>query len=183
MNLITIFMMAIGLSFDTFAVSLTLGTSKSCTDIRKSLGMALYFGFFQSLMLFLGLIAGLGIRVFVESFAHLIAFFLLVIVGLKMIYESTILKKKNENCSSTGFPVLTGLALATSIDALSVGFSYSLLNDNFFIPLTVLGLVTFTAAISGITIGKRLGIVFGKRLEIIGGIVLIIIAVRVITVF
>jgi len=159
---------------DTFAVSVASGSAIKQLHLHYAFRFALFFGFFQALMLLVGWFTGLTIINYVQNYSHWIAFGLLTLIGFKMIYESTLLKDKN-NSQPTGFFILLGLAFATSIDALSVGISFSLLHYRILIPVLILGIVTFSASLAGIFIGEKFGSLFEKRMAILGGIILILI--------
>ncbi len=178
MSLLTFFLIAIGLSFDSFAVSVSTGSTLKRLHLNYALKFALFFGFFQSLMLIVGWVSGLTVKQYLENYSHWIAFILLVIIGVKMIYESTLMDKPQKN-STQGLLLVIGLAFATSIDALSVGISYSLLYFRILIPVLILGGVTFTASLAGILIGGYFGSFFQKKLEVIGGLILIAIGINI----
>jgi putative Mn2+ efflux pump MntP len=173
MNLITYLLLSLALSMDTFAVSVASGSTFRGLHLRFAFRYALFFGFFQSIMLLAGWFAGLTITDYVNDYSHWLVFGLLTFIGLKMIYESTLMKKES-GTSPSGFWILFGLAFATSIDALSVGISFSLLRLQILVPVLILGIVTFTAALTGIYLGERFGSLFEKKLVILGGIILIL---------
>ncbi len=176
MNLIAFLLISLGLSMDTFAVSVANGAAIKVLHLNYAFRFAVFFGFFQALMLFIGWLTGLTIANYVQNYSHWLAFALLTFVGLKMIYESTLLKDKS-NSNGTGFWIVMGLAFATSIDALSVGISFSLLDYRIIIPVLILGIVTFTASLSGIYIGYKFGTLFEKKMVFSGGVILIIIGI------
>jgi putative Mn2+ efflux pump MntP len=166
MDLLTIFIIALGLSMDALAVSLALR-------------MALFFGFFQMLMPVLGWLAGLGFKRAIASFDHWLAFGLLLLIGIKMIREA----RRPDNCRSRNnllsLPVLLGLAVATSIDALAVGLSFSLLAVDIIAPVLVIGLVTFILSFLGVLAGHKFGSLIAGKVEILGGLILIAIGSKI----
>lgn len=174
MNLITFFFVSLGLSMDTLAVSLASGAAIKKLRLHYAVRFALFFGLFQPLMLFVGWLTGLAIADYVENYSHWIAFSLLTLVGCKMVYESTLMKEKLSSFSM-GFWILFSLAFATSLDALTVGISFSLLQYRILIPLLILGAVTFSASFIGIYAGDKFGNRFRKELAVISGIILILI--------
>lgn len=178
MDIITIIGIAIGLSMDAFAVSVTNGFIINKIQFKHAFRIAFSFGLFQAVMPIIGWAAGLTFKVYIESFDHWIAFGLLVIIGIKMIISSKSTKENNEqNC--THFPTLLLLSIATSIDALAVGISFALLKMNLFLTITIIGFITFSISLIGVYIGKKTGHFFEKGIEIFGGIVLILIGIKI----
>jgi len=172
---------ALGLAMDAFAVSTACGVQVAVLRYGHVLRVALAFGFFQFMMPVIGWLAGSSLSGWVEAVAHWIAFGLLIIIGLKMIYEA--FSKEPESCDpardpSRGWPLLV-LALATSIDALAVGLSIGVLNKPILIPSIIIGAVCSLFSIIGIAIGNRVGALIGKRGEAIGGLMLIAIGIRI----
>ncbi|MCB5230237.1 MAG: manganese efflux pump MntP family protein [Candidatus Cloacimonas sp.] len=157
---------------DTFAVSVTSGVTIKSLCFKYACKFSFFFGIFQALMLFIGWLTGFTIRGYLQNFSHWVAFILLLTIGIKMIYESFIVPC-DEKCDKHGLLVLTGLAFATSLDALSVGISFSLLGCQIVTPIIIVGIVTFLAAMIGIYIGGKLTSLFSKRMELAGGIILI----------
>ncbi len=129
--------------------------------------------FFQALMPLIGWLAGSSFQHYIESFDHWVAFILLLAIGSKMIYEGV--KHKNKEKKSF-FPasnlMLTGMAIATSIDALIVGIGFGLLEVSIIIPVLIIGGLTFLFSASGVLLGNKIGIRYNSGLEIFGGIIL-----------
>ena len=127
----------------------------------------------------LGWLAGKRISEYLSNYDHWIAFGLLVIIGLRMIWES---QKPDEDKTFNPLNIwfIIYMSIATSIDALIVGLSFAFLNTNIYISIIIIGIVTFIAAMLGILFGKKAGAHFGKKMEILGGIILIIIASKII---
>lgn len=165
-------LLALALSLDIFVVSVTRGMTIGKFCIKYACKFSFYFGLVHSVMFLAGWLAGLTVRERFHSISHIIAFILLFIVGSKMIYES-FSKPKEQNNNSYGFVVLTVLALATSIDALSIGVSFSLLGYEIVTPVIILGITTFIVALVGVYLGERICNFTGRKLELLGGLILI----------
>lgn len=185
MGLSTIFFLAVGLSMDAFAVSISSGAKTKYRLVQNALVIALFFGAFQALMPVLGWLAGCSLRDLISSYDHWVAFGLLTILGCKMIYESISGadegEVKNETLSLT-FRLLLTLSIATSIDALAVGISFSVLKASIVLPIIIIGLVTFLISGVGVLIGHKFGSLFGKKFELIGGLILIAIGIKILLV-
>jgi len=179
MELLTILLIAIGLSMDAFAVSITSGMAIKTLKIRHILRIALLFGLFQAVMPVIGWLAGMQIRRWIAAFDHWIAFMLLAFIGGKMILEATILESEKESSDPLHFGTLFVLAVATSIDALAVGLSFSFLNVLIAAPAIIIGVVTFAISFAGVAIGHAFGSFFQKKIEIVGGLILIAIGVKI----
>jgi manganese efflux pump family protein len=181
MDLLTVFIIAVGLGVDAFSVAIGIGAAnikKSWTPVFR---LAFAFGAFQFIMPIIGWLAGLTIVDFIAGYDHWIAFTLLAYVGGKMIWEAFQEEKDDEKYDRTkGMPLLL-LSIATSIDALAVGFSFSLLKTPIILPATIIGVVCFVMTIIGMFFGKGLASLFGKKVEIFGGVVLIAIGVKILT--
>jgi len=179
MNLITIILIAVGLGVDAFSVAIGIGS----TNIKKSwtpvLRLAAAFGLFQFVMPIVGWLAGLTVVEIIESFDHWIAFSLLALVGGKMIWEGFGKESDEDKVDQTvGWPLLM-LSIATSIDALAVGFSFSVLRTPILLPAIVIGIVCFMMTVTGMIFGNILAKIFGKKVEIFGGLVLIAIGIKI----
>jgi len=179
MDIITLLLIAVGLAMDAFAVSIASGLGMATLRIRYALRIALFFGAFQAFMPVIGFMAGLGVREYISGFDHWIAFSLLSFIGLKMIYESVFLEKKDKAMDPDDILMLLVLSVATSIDALAVGISLSILKVDIFLPALVIGAVTFILSYIGIYIGRNIGHLFEKKIEVLGGLVLIGIGVKI----
>jgi putative Mn2+ efflux pump MntP len=178
-DLATIFLIAIGLSMDAFAVSIASGFAMGRLRLRGILRIALFFGSFQALMPVIGFFIGMSIRDYIEDFDHWVAFGLLLFVGARMIHESLSPKARDEKMDTESLPTLVLLAVATSIDALAVGLSLSLLKVNVFFPAAIIGITAFVLSSFGVVIGRQSGRVLGSKVEIIGGIILIGIGLKI----
>lgn len=169
MNLIIIFFIAIGLAVDACVISISKGMVHK-TTVKQALTIALLFGIFQGGMTIIGWLLGIPIQNIVSTFAPWIAFILISIIGIKMIYESFLDDKPSNDFS---LKEITVLAIATSIDAFVVGISFAIINTPVINPAFIIGVTTFILSFIGVYLGKRLGYLFGKEIEILGGIILI----------
>jgi len=179
MDLLTVFFIAWGLSMDAMAVALASGCAAREIPWRPALRMALFFGFFQMLMPVVGWLAGLGFKKFIASYDHWLAFLLLLFIGVKMIREARRPRDCRPRNNLQSLPVLLGLAVATSIDALAVGLSFSLLAVEIVTPVLIIGLVTFLLSFLGVLAGHKFGTLIAGKVEIIGGLVLIAIGLKI----
>ena len=179
MDFITTIIIAIALAMDAFSVSITKGFTIKNIKKQEILWLGLFFGGFQTLMPFLGWIAGIQLQNFISIVAPWVAFILLSLIGVKMIYESINKNEEDKIGDTFSFKELTLLAIATSIDAFAVGITFALLNTPILIPLITIGIVSFVLSLIGINIGKKLGSFFGDKFEIIGGIVLILLGIKI----
>jgi len=171
-------LIAFGLAMDSFSVSIANGMATKTFKISKTLTIALFFGFFQGLMPIFGWLAGESIADYISAFDHWVAFGLLTIIGAKMIYGS-ITNKPNNFLRAYSIKVILLLSIATSIDALAVGLSFSFLNISIFFPSIIIGVITFFLSFLGIYVGKRFGKILKNRIEILGGLILIIIGLKI----
>ena len=192
-NFITVFLMAVGLSMDAFAISVSNGLAMKVIRARHAFRIAFAFGFAQLVMPVLGWLTGKGLQQYISSFDHWVAFVLLSVVGGKMIYEAAFIKKLESRLDETSRStvgsapcpalrsahVLVVLAVATSIDALAVGITLPTLNVGIWTPSCIIGIVTFALCFTGVYIGKTVGHFFESGIEIIGGIVLVGIGVKI----
>jgi len=179
MDIITILFIAVGLSMDAFAVSITSGLTIKNLKVNNALKIAIFFGSFQAIMPLIGWLAGLSVRSFISGVDHWIAFGLLSFVGGKMIYESITTKPTSKENNPLNVYVLFVLSVATSIDALAVGLSLSFLNISIAMPVVIIGVVTFLLSFFGVFIGDRFGHFFEKKIEIVGGLILIGIGIKI----
>ena len=177
MNLITILLIAIGLSMDSLAVSISGGICMRPFCMRKSLKMALIMGGFQGGMTWLGWALGIHFSNYITDFDHWIAFILLAYLGGKMIYES--FKTENSSFSSLSDKTLLTLGIATSIDALAVGISFAFLKTGIFLPVLIIAFITFILSLSGVCCGFHFGKIKWVNVEFIGGLILMGIGLKI----
>lgn len=180
MNLLSIFFIAVGLAMDAFAVSIASGVSIKNLRIRHILVIAFAFGFFQGVMPIIGWFAGMGFRDMIGSVDHWVAFGLLLFVGLKMIYESfAIDTEAKETDTALNASRLLLLSIATSIDALAVGLTFSCIQVEIVTPALIIALVTFVLSTAGVVIGDKIGHLFEGKIELVGGMILIAIGLKI----
>ena len=183
MDFLTVLIIALALAVDAFAVALATGVCLRAVDLRQTFRLGFHFGLFQGLMNIAGWAAGLSFRALIESVDHWLAFGLLALVGVKMIVDA--LRGGSEDAQRTdptrGASMVI-LSVATSIDALAVGLSFSLLNISIWMPALVIGITAAILTTAGLHIGCRLiGVAskIGAKVEIFGGLVLIGIGIKV----
>lgn len=179
MEINTLIIMALGLAADAFAVSLSSGLLIKNLKVNKALKIALFFGVFQYLMPLIGWVGGLFFRDFLINIDHWIAFILLTLIGGKMIYESLSEEDEEEKFNPTDTYTLFGLAIATSIDALAVGFSLSVIQTSILQAATIIGVITFSLSLMGVFIGHTFGGLFKEKVEFLGGAILIAIGAKI----
>jgi manganese efflux pump family protein len=177
----TTLLISVGLAMDAFAVSLGVGTSEESQHPawRRVLRIAFHFGLFQGLMTLLGWLAGSTIANLIRSYDHWIAIGLLAWVGIRMIKSGL---EKDEDCRCediTRGQTLIVLCVATSIDALAVGLSLSMLEVNIITTSAIVGVVTLAISLFGGFTGRLLGSKFGQRMEVAGGLILLGIGMRI----
>jgi len=169
MGIVTVFLIAFGLSMDALAVSVSAGMTSRDLSLRNALKMAGFFGGFQAGMPFVGWGAGLLLQSFIAGIDHWVAYGLLSFVGCKVIVGSYASAPGEKRANMHDTPVLLALSLATSIDALAVGITFAFLKVSILVSALIIG------AGAGNKIGQR----FGKKIEVLGGLVLIAIGVKI----
>lgn len=179
MDFITIVAVAFGLSFDTFAVSLTYGVVQNKILFKQAVRIALILAFFQSGLLVTGYFLGSFISNEVKAADHWIALLLLTFLGIRMIIEGLKRNGKKEMKDFSKPLVLYSAAVGTSIDAFAVGISFALLNIRIWYSGIIIGIVTFMASMTAIRIGKSAGERLGNKVEIVGGLILIAIGIKI----
>lgn len=180
MDNFTILAIALGLSFDTFAVSLSLGVVRNKILFWQAAEIATLLALFQGGLTILGYFLGSVISSALKATDHWVALLLLSFLGVKMIIEGK--RKSDEESDSRDFNsrlVLFTIALGTSIDAFAVGISFAILYVKIWTAGILIGMVTFLASMTAIRIGKSAGERLGNKVEIIGGIILISIGIKI----
>ncbi len=155
MDLFSLVIIAIGLSFDSFAVSVSSGIIKSRITFNNAIKIASFLAFFQAAMPVIGWFLGSEIETYAAEFDHWIAFGLLALLGGKMIISSFRDSSMSKPIDPLKLPVLFSLSVATSIDALIVGFSFGFLEINIILAVLVIGGITFFVSMLGILFGKK----------------------------
>lgn len=179
MEIITIIFLAIGLSFDSFAVSVCSGLNLPHIRFFQATKIAIFLALFQAFMPLIGWLVGTEVKSLIEPVDHWIAFGLLTLIGGKMIIESFVNSTAREIKNPLHIKVILTLSLATSIDALAVGFSFAAFLDKILIAVFIIGSVTFIASMLGILLGKKTGPKINRYAEILGGLILIIIGTKI----
>jgi putative Mn2+ efflux pump MntP len=183
MGLFALLLLALGLSADAFAVSVTDGICSSKVTRKDAVITAFTFGFFQALMPVLGFTLGTTFSDFVSRYQHWIALFLLGAIGINMLSEAIKDWKHPDNACpvSNVFSVknLITQGVATSIDALAAGVSLAVLKINILTSALLIGTITFFCCALGVYIGKRFGSLLGLRARFIGSIILILLGLKI----
>lgn len=187
MGLIELFILAVGLSMDAFAVAVCKGLSLRKIRLRDCLKVGLYFGGFQAGMPLIGYILGVQFKDYITSIDHWIAFILLSFIGINMLRESrekddegiSELVVGEEDSSQLGFKNMLILGIATSIDALAVGVTLAFLQVDIIPAVSFIGIVTFTLSAIGVKIGNVFGVKYKSKAEAAGGIILILMGLKI----
>lgn len=177
MGIGSLFVLAIGLSMDAFAVAICKGLAIGHPSLKASVVAGLWFGIFQALMPFIGYFIGIQFASLVSSFDHWIAFVLLLCIGVSMIKESR--GKDEEESASISFSSMFPLAIATSIDALASGIALAAVDGNICIAVSFIGIMTFALSASGVRLGAIAGSKYRSKAELAGGIILIAIGLKI----
>lgn len=181
MGIVELFLIAVGLSMDAFAVAICKGLNMRKINYKHTIVIAAFFGGFQGLMPLIGWILGKQFEEYIKSIDHWVAFVLLAFIGGQMIREA--LKKEDEESKiddSLNIKELFMLAIATSIDALAVGITFALIpNTNIWISIVLIGIITFVLSIIGVFIGNKFGSRYKSKAEFTGGFILILIGAKI----
>ena len=178
MSLLTLFITAVGLSMDAFAVSICKGLAMKKLSVKIALIIGLWFGSFQALMPTIGYLLGTRFEKYVTSIDHWIAFVLLALIGANMIKEALSDDEEEAN-DSIDVKTMFLLAVATSIDALAVGVTYAFLQVQIVPAVTFIGITTFTLSAIGVKIGNVFGLKYKSKSEIAGGVILILMGTKI----
>ena len=180
MDPITLLLLAVGLSMDAFAVSVSSGILMCHTKWTKSVKLAGAFGLFQGLMPIIGYVIAHTFAHQIEAFDHWIAFVLLLLIGGNMIRES-FSKEVDEYNSSFGVRTMLLMAIATSIDALAIGITFALsdLRMPVLAAVGIIGCITFLLSGIGLKIGNVFGTKYKSKAEFAGGLILILLGVKI----
>ena len=176
---ITFLLIGIGLSFDSFAVSVSVGLLKPEIRFAKACKVAFSLAFFQAMFPLLGWYIGCAIENVIESVDHWIAFGLLVFIGIRMIMEGRNEGNTIKNLDPYKPQVLISLSIATSIDAFVIGITFGFLELPIFFPMGIIGGVTFVASMLGLLFGKNIPARRSHQSLILGGIILILIGTKI----
>lgn len=191
MGLIELFILAVGLSMDAFAVSICKGLSIRKASFKECGKVGLYFGGFQGGMPLIGFILGVQFKDYIVSIDHWIAFILLSFIGINMIRESMEKDEDNdiidlaeaavgeEDVNQLGFKSMVMLSIATSIDALAVGVTFAFLQVDIIPAVLFIAIVTFVLSAVGVKIGNVFGTKYKSKAEFAGGAILILIGLKI----
>ena len=177
MSLWELFVIAVGLSMDAFAVAICKGLSVGRVRGSHAVTAGIYFGGFQMLMPLLGYLLGVRFQEIIAGVDHWIAFLLLSIIGINMVRES---REESEDVDcSFSFRSMLPLALATSIDALAVGVTFAFLQVDILPAITFIGLTTFLLSAAGVQVGALFGARFRSKAELAGGLILMLMGIKI----
>ncbi len=178
MSLLELFLIAVGLSMDAFAVSICKGLSMQHMNLKHALIIGAWFGGFQALMPAAGYFLGARFQSAITAYDHWIAFILLGIIGFNMIKES--LNSEEESCdASIAAKDMLVLAIATSIDALAVGVTFAFLQVHILSAVLFIGCTTFLLSAAGVKVGTVFGCKYKSRAEFFGGLILVLIGLKI----
>jgi len=176
---ITFFMVAVGLSFDSFAVSISMGIAQKKIAFLQACRVAFFLAFFQALFPLAGWLVGASLKNLISDYDHWIAFGLLSFIGLRMVMDGLNNHQVAKVIDPFVLKVLIGISVATSIDALAVGISFGFIDAHILFPVLIIGAVTFIAAMLGLLFGKKIPGKKSHRSIVAGGIILILIGVKI----
>ncbi len=171
MNFIELFIIAVGLSMDAFAVSICKGLSVKRIQPIHPLTVGVYFGGFQALMPLIGYFFGIRFQALIANIDHWIAFVLLALIGGNMLREA--FGEEEDVDASFSFTTMFPLAVATSIDALIIGVTFAFLQVHILPAVLFIGITTFIFSAAGLWVGNIFGAKYQQKAEVLGGIVLI----------
>ena len=179
MSLISLFVLALGLSMDAFAVAVCKGLALKKTSLRDAGIVGLWFGGFQALMPLAGYFIGAQFRDSIMAYDHWIAFGLLALIGGNMIREALTEKEETPPDSALSFRAMLPMAVATSIDALAVGVTFAFLDVNIWGAISLIGVTTCILSMAGVKVGSLFGSRYEKKAELLGGAILILLGLRI----
>lgn len=179
MSFFEILFLSIALAMDAFAVAIACGFILKKTAIRHCLRIAVFFAVFQSVMPVIGWLLTGKFQRWLKGIDHWIAFALLFLIGAKMMREGFLDDEDQPGMDPLETGTLLVLAVATSIDALAAGISFSLLEIEILLPVLLIGLVTFVFSFAGVKIGSRYGHYLEQKVKIFGGLVLVLLGIKI----
>ena len=178
MTILELFILAVGLSMDAFAVAVCKGLAIGKINMKHALIVGLWFGGFQALMPLVGYLLGSSFAEYIAAVDHWIAMILLALIGVNMVRESR--DKDPEHADpSLGFKTMLVMAVATSIDALAVGVTFAFLEVRILPAVSFIGVVTFLLSALGVKIGSIFGTKYKSKAELTGGIILILLRLKI----
>ena len=176
---IELFLLGVGLSMDAFAVSVCKGLGMKKLNKKQALIIGLYFGGFQALMPFVGWLLGSQFQKYITSIDHWIAFILLGFIGGKMMIEAVREWNEEEVVDVMDHKNMLVLAVATSIDALTVGITFAFLGTPIVEAITIIGITTMVISIAGVVVGNFFGSRYKSKAEFIGGLILVLLGLKI----
>ncbi|MCI8566390.1 MAG: manganese efflux pump [Lachnospiraceae bacterium] len=179
MSLWELFVIAVGLSMDAFAVSVCKGLSVRRVQWKHSLTAGLYFGGFQALMPLLGYLLGVSFQAAIRRIDHWIAFILLGLIGANMVREALGKEEQEDLSASFGPKTMLPMAVATSIDALAVGVTFAFLRVEIIPAVAFIGVITFLLSAAGVKAGNLFGARYKAKAELLGGAILILMGMKI----
>lgn len=179
MNILELFILAVGLSMDAFAVAVCKGLAMEKVRLPQCAVVGLWFGGFQALMPFVGYLLGRNFEKYITSYDHWIAFILLGIIGANMIREAFSKDGEEEKSASLSVKAMLPMAIATSIDALAVGVTFAFLQVSIAPAVSFIGAVTFLLSFLGVKAGSIFGAKYKSKAELAGGIILVLLGVKI----
>lgn len=180
MGFLELFLLAVGVSMDAFAVSVCKGLSMQRAGLKESAICGGWFGGFQALMPLIGFFLGTLFADAIVAFDHWVAFGLLAVIGINMLKEAFSKDEEEGCCCDLSFKTMFVMAIATSIDALAVGISLAMAGDvNIWLAIALIGVTTFSFSGLGVKIGNVFGSRFEQKAQIAGGVILILLGTKI----
>ena len=183
MGVMELVLMGAGLAMDAFAVAVCKGLAMRKVNKKQCFLIALFFGGFQGLMPFIGWVLGNQFAGYISAIDHWVALVLLGYIGGKMIWEAVKERKEDVEIQEMDPPLsikeLLMMSIATSIDALAIGITFSFLDVNIMQAVSIIGVITFILSGAGVFVGNIFGSKYKSRAEFIGGLILVILGVRI----
>ncbi len=179
MDALSLFLVAVGLSMDAFAVSVCKGLALKKVTVRNAGIVGLWFGGFQALMPLIGYFVGAQFKERIEAYDHWIGFGLRALIGVNMSREALRGKGGEAPDAALSFRAMLPLAVATSIDALAVGVTFAFLSVNIWASILLIGCTTALLSMAGVKTGSLFGAKYEKKAELMGGAILILLGVRI----
>lgn len=181
MGFLELFVLAIGLSMDAFAVSICKGLSSKKAQLKQMLTCGVWFGGFQALMPLIGFMIGSLFQEYIVSVDHWVAFILLSLIGANMVKEAFSKNQDEEkNCADFSIKTMLIMAIATSIDALAVGISLAMAGGvKIWLSVLLIGVITFILSAVGVKVGSVFGAKYEKKAQLLGGVILIVLGIKI----
>lgn len=179
MGTLEIFIIAVGLSMDAFAVAICQGLGMKKLNKRYGFTIAFCFGMFQAFMPLIGWLLGNQFEHYIVAFDHYVAFILLSLIGINMIKGACVEEDELESFDCINYKEILIMAIATSIDALAVGIMFAFIQVSIIKASTIIGVVAFCLSLVGVFLGNFFGAQFQKKAEVAGGFILILMGIKI----